>query len=87
MLAQIRRNDLFDSARLHSLADARHGYITGRVRSGLDAEHVRTLARWYREGRRKPHVSARFPLEQAADAMNLLASRKAKGKVVVTIGD
>jgi NADPH2:quinone reductase len=34
----------------------------------------------------KPHVSATFPLEKAADAMNLLASRKAKGKVVVTIG-
>jgi NADPH2:quinone reductase len=50
------------------------------------AESARQLARWYREGRLKPHVSARFPLEKAADAMNLLASRKAKGKVVVTIG-
>ncbi len=50
------------------------------------AESARQLARWYREGKLKPHVSARFPLAQAADAMNLLASRKAKGKVVVTIG-
>ncbi len=50
------------------------------------AESARQLARWYQEGKLKPHVSARFPLEQAADAMNLLASRKAKGKVVVTIG-
>ena len=50
------------------------------------AESARQLARWYQEGRLKPHVSARFPLEKAAAAMNLLASRKAKGKVVVTIG-
>ena len=50
------------------------------------AESARQLARWYKEGRLKPHVSATFPLEKAADAMNLLASRKAKGKVVVTIG-
>lgn len=50
------------------------------------AESARQLARWYQEGKLKPHVSARFPLEKAADAMKLLASRKAKGKVVVTIG-
>lgn len=50
------------------------------------AESAQQLARWYREGKLKPHVSATFPLEKAADAMNLLASRKAKGKVVVKIG-
>ncbi|MEX0637329.1 MAG: NADPH:quinone oxidoreductase family protein [Burkholderiales bacterium] len=50
------------------------------------ADSARQLARWYKEGRLKPHVSATFPLEKAADAMNLLASRKAKGKVVVIIG-
>ena len=50
------------------------------------AKSARQLARWYQEGRLKPHVSATFPLAKAADAMNLLASRKAKGKVVVIIG-
>ncbi|MGH8687162.1 MAG: NADPH:quinone oxidoreductase family protein [Burkholderiales bacterium] len=50
------------------------------------AESARQLARWYKEGRLKPHVSATFPLARAADAIMLLASRKAKGKVVVTIG-
>jgi NADPH:quinone reductase len=50
------------------------------------AESARQLARWFREGRLRPHVSATFPLARAAEAMNLLASRKAKGKVVVTIG-
>ena len=50
------------------------------------AESARQLGRWYREGRLKPHVSATFPLARAAEAMNLLASRKAKGKVVIRIG-
>jgi NADPH2:quinone reductase len=50
------------------------------------AESARQLARWYREGRLQPHVSATFPLERATEAMNLLASRKAKGKVVIRIG-
>jgi NADPH2:quinone reductase len=51
------------------------------------AESAGQLMRWFGEGRLKPHVSATFPLEKAAEAMNLLASRKAKGKVVVRIGD
>jgi len=51
------------------------------------AESARQLARWYREGKLKPHVSATFPLENAAEAMNLLASRQAKGKVVIAISD
>jgi NADPH2:quinone reductase len=50
------------------------------------AESARQLARWYRDGKLKPHVSASYPLAQAAEAMNLLASRKAKGKVVIRIG-
>ncbi len=44
------------------------------------------LAAWYREGRLRPHVSATFRLEQAAEAIRLLASRRAKGKVVLTTG-
>lgn len=43
------------------------------------------LAGWYRDGRLKPLVSDRFPLERAADAIRVLTERKAKGKVVVTV--
>jgi NADPH2:quinone reductase len=50
-------------------------------------ESARQLVRWFEQGRLKPHVSATFPLEKAAEAMNLLASRKAKGKVVIRISD
>ena len=52
----------------------------------LFAESARQLARWYAQGKLKPHVSATYPLAKAAEAMNLLASRQAKGKVVIRIG-
>jgi len=47
------------------------------------AASMKQLARWYGEGRLKPHVSQTLPLEKAAEAIRLLASRQAKGKVVV----
>jgi NADPH2:quinone reductase len=49
------------------------------------AASMKQLGRWYAEGRLKPHVSQTLPLEKAADAIKLLASRQAKGKVVVTM--
>ena len=48
------------------------------------AASVRQLATWYAEGRLRPHVSQTLPLERAAEAIQLLASRKAKGKIVLT---
>jgi NADPH2:quinone reductase len=39
----------------------------------------------YAAGKIRPHVSERFPLERAGDAIAHLAARKALGKVVVTI--
>ena len=42
------------------------------------------LARWHAEGRIKPHVSATFPLEHAADALQLMAERKVSGKLVLS---
>src|SRR5216683_2089519 len=44
------------------------------------------LGLWFREGKLHPHVSKTLPLERAAEAIQLLASRKAKGKVVLTMG-
>ena len=49
------------------------------------AESVRQLARWHGEGRLRPHVSQTLPLEKAAEALKLLASREAKGKIVLTM--
>ncbi|HYY60366.1 MAG TPA: zinc-binding dehydrogenase, partial [Burkholderiales bacterium] len=48
------------------------------------AQSVRQLAHWYAEGRLRPHVSQTLPLEKAAEALKLLASREAKGKIVLT---
>ena len=42
------------------------------------------LLRWYEEGRLRPHVSHRLPLEKAGEALGLLRERKATGKVVVS---
>ena len=50
------------------------------------AAAVKELGKWFAQGKLKPHVSSRYPLEQAAAALNELAARKAKGKVVLTIG-
>jgi NADPH2:quinone reductase len=47
---------------------------------------VAQLLQMYADGKIKPYVSERFPLEKAADAIRHLASRKAMGKVVVTVG-
>jgi NADPH2:quinone reductase len=46
---------------------------------------VAVLLKMYDEGKIKPFVSERFPLARAAEAIKHLASRKAMGKVVVTI--
>ena len=47
------------------------------------AQNVKELMALYGEGKIRPHVSERFPLEKAGDAIAHLASRKAMGKVVV----
>ena len=52
------------------------------------ARHQKSVAEllaMYGAGKIKPHVSGRFPLAKAADAIRHLASRQAMGKVVVTI--
>ncbi len=49
------------------------------------AKSLHQLGAWFREGRLKPHVSATFPLARAAEALKLMAARKVKGKVVLTV--
>ena len=44
------------------------------------------LARWHGEGKLKPLVSDRYPLERAVDAIRVLTERRATGKVVVEVG-
>lgn len=50
-----------------------------------NSEHIAELFRWYTEGKIRPRVTARFPLEKAAEALRLIEERKALGKVVLTV--
>ncbi|WDI30933.1 NADPH:quinone oxidoreductase family protein [Hyphococcus flavus] len=51
----------------------------------LNADYVAELFRFYEEGKIKPRVTATYPLEDAANALDLLQSRKATGKVVLSV--
>lgn len=43
------------------------------------------LTRWHAAGKLNPHISHRFPLEQAGEAMRTLLARKSTGKVVLAV--
>src|SRR5580704_4951278 len=46
---------------------------------------VDELLRWYGEGRLKPTVTHRLPLERSVEALRLLTDRQAHGKIVVEL--
>jgi NADPH:quinone reductase len=49
-------------------------------------ENFQELITWMNEGKLKPHVSATYPLEHVADALNDLMERKVTGKAVLVTG-
>ena len=48
-------------------------------------QHLQELLEWFQTGKVRPHISATYPLEQAAEALNNLMNRKVTGKVVLLI--
>jgi NADPH2:quinone reductase len=48
------------------------------------SDSLSTLLGWLAEGRLSPHVSHVLPLDQAAEALELMRSRASTGKVVIT---
>jgi NADPH2:quinone reductase len=48
-------------------------------------QSVAELLDMYAAGKIKPYVSEHFPFDKAPDAISHLASRKAMGKVVITL--
>ena len=56
-----------------------------RINPTVLTDSFKTLFDWYVAGKLKPHVSHVAPLEQANEALELLRSRKATGKVVVQV--
>lgn len=55
-----------------------------KVRPSVVTDSLANLMDWYVAGKIKPHVSHVLPLDQAAEALDLLRTRKSTGKVVVT---
>ena len=45
---------------------------------------LRRLFAWYEEGALRPVISEVLPLERAAEAMERLLGRQARGKIVLT---
>ena len=58
------------------------GYLA--FRPDLLTDSLATLMEWHAEGRIGPHVSHVLPLERTNEGLELLRSRKATGKVVIT---
>jgi len=47
--------------------------------------NLRELLAWFEAGRLKSRISARYPLERAADALNAISERKVMGKAVLVV--
>jgi NADPH2:quinone reductase len=52
----------------------------------LNVANLKELTEWLRAGKIKPLVSATYPLERAADALNDIMNRNVLGKVVLVTG-
>ena len=59
------------------------GYASFKPQAITDS--LKTLIGWYAQGELSPHISHRLPLDQAAEGMELIRSRKSTGKVVITM--
>ena len=61
------------------------GAFTMRDPAGNRA-NIDDLLGWLADGTLKPHVDSVFPLEEAAAALNKIAARDVKGKVLLRVG-
>ena len=59
-----------------------YGAMTAR-QPDLANEIAEDLLRWVANGRLRPHISARYGLDEASDALRSLIDRKAIGKIVI----
>ena len=66
-----------------------HGLYWGayqRLKPAVLTDSMAKLIAWWEEGALRPHISNRLPLEAANEALELLRTRAATGKVIVEIG-
>ncbi len=50
----------------------------------LHQANMKQLVDWVLDGKVRPHIHKVYPLEQTADALNAIARREVRGKVIVT---
>ncbi|MBL4864406.1 MAG: zinc-binding dehydrogenase, partial [Rhodobiaceae bacterium] len=48
-------------------------------------KNLAELMSMFQEGKLKPHISATYPLDRAADALTDMGARKVTGKIVLTV--
>lgn len=58
-----------------------------RMQPELSAANLQQLVDWYTQGRLASHISATYPLERAADALNAVLSRQVTGKLVLQVAE
>ena len=58
------------------------GYLAFNAKALTDS--LAELMDWHAKGKLRPHISHTLPLHQAAEALDLLRTRRSTGKVVVT---
>lgn len=51
-----------------------------------NAANIAELMGWFAKGKLKPHISAEYPLERFAEALDVVMERAVKGKVVLVTG-
>jgi NADPH2:quinone reductase len=61
------------------------GSAIARDPAAHQANVAELMAMWHK-GSIRPYISETYPLERAGEAINRLATRQAKGKIVVTVG-
>ncbi|HEX4475981.1 MAG TPA: NADPH:quinone oxidoreductase family protein [Polyangiaceae bacterium] len=60
------------------------GAFTARE-PAVNRQNFAQLFRWHDEGKLKPHISHRFPLARAADALAAIVNREVVGKAILTM--
>jgi NADPH:quinone reductase len=63
------------------------GVFYGAFRSAEPARYMELkneLVDWLAQGRIRPAITARYPLERAAEALRLIADRRAVGKIMLS---
>ena len=74
-----------ESGSIDAQGDLRRSHAPAEVTAALVDSDLHPMD-WYVEGKVRPHISATFTFDDAAAALNTLAERRVKGKIVMVPG-